>query len=227
MNAGEGVNRPDGQTDGELLARSRDGDAAAFSELIDRHKNAIVNYLTKLTGSREEAEDYAQEAFLRIYQRAGNYDERGYFKAYLYRIGTNLVRSAQRRQKRWQVVHSLISINGHHVEPSQQKRVLRDEIAQRLRKAVSELPLRYRVPLVLYEVDEWPYRRIAQFLDCREGTVKSRIHRARRALRTELEGILKPSRRSGGDSEGGPKSDPNSDRNSDDTGWSHPGGEAQ
>lgn len=173
-------------SDGELLASARTGDTAAFSELIDRHKNAIVNYLTKLTGSREDAEDFAQEAFLRIYERAGNYEERGYFKAYLYRIGTNLVRSAERRQRRWRTVHSLISSNGHHVQPSQQRRVLDDEIGHRLRRAVGELPLRYRVPLVLYEVDEWPYRRIAEFLGCREGTVKSRIHRGRNMIREQL-----------------------------------------
>ena len=52
-------------SDAELLAASREGDADAFTELIERHKNAVVNYLTKLTGSRDEAEDYAQEAFLR------------------------------------------------------------------------------------------------------------------------------------------------------------------
>ena len=180
----------DGQTapsDGELLAAAHAGDGAAFSELIDRHKHAVVNYLTKLTGSRDEAEDYAQEAFLRLYERAGNYRERGHFKAYLYRIGTNLVRSAERRKTRWRVVHSLISGNGHHHEPAQQRRVLDEELGRRLRRAVRELPLRYRVPLVLYEVDEWPYRRIAEFLGCREGTVKSRIHRGRNLIRRQLQ----------------------------------------
>ncbi len=183
------MNEPQEPTsDGELLAAGKAGDTEAFTELIDRHKNAVVNYLTKLTGSREEAEDYAQEAFLRLFERSGNYDERGYFKAYLYRIATNLVRSAQRRQTRWRVVHSLISSNGHHAdEPKQQKRILRDEIGVRLRRAVSDLPLRYRVPLVLYEVDEWPYRRIAEFLGCREGTVKSRIHRGRNMIREQLQ----------------------------------------
>ena len=174
-------------SDGKLLALAREGDTAAFSELINRHKNPMVNYLTKLTGSREEAEDFAQESFLRVYERGGNYSERGYFKAYLYRIGTNLVRSAQRRQQRWRVVHTLISSNGHHAEPVQQRQVLRDEIGDRLRRAVADLPRRYRVPLVLYEVDEWPYRQIAQFLGCREGTVKSRIHRGRNMIRQQLQ----------------------------------------
>jgi RNA polymerase sigma-70 factor (ECF subfamily) len=176
--------------DAELLAAGREGDIDAFAQLIDRHKHAVVNYLTKLTGSRDEAEDFAQEAFLRIVQRRGNYDERGYFKAYLYRIATNLVRSAHRRQTRWRVVHGLISSNGHHAEPGQQHQVLREEIGARLRRAVADLPLRYRVPLVLYEVDEWPYRRIAEFLGCREGTVKSRIHRGRNLLRERLQPYL-------------------------------------
>ena len=180
----EGLDAP---SDGDLLASARAGDTSAFSELIDRHKNAVVNYLTKLTGSRDEAEDFAQEAFLRLYERRGNYDERGYFKAYLYRIGTNLVLSAERRKRRWRVVHTLISSNGHHAEPAQQRNVLRNEIGQHLRRAVADLPARYRIPLVLYEVDEWPYRRIAQFLGCREGTVKSRIHRGRNKIRQQLQ----------------------------------------
>lgn len=186
MNDGGGVNiGSSSSSDGQLLDQARGGDTAAFAELIDRHKNAVVNYLTKLTGSRDEAEDFAQEAFLRVYERAQDYDERGYFKAYLYRIGTNLVRSAERRKRRWRVVHSLISTNGHH-EPAQQSRVLREEIGRKVRQAVSELPLRYRVPLVLYEVDEWPYRRIAEFLGCQEGTVKSRIHRGRNLIRERM-----------------------------------------
>ncbi|MDX1643947.1 MAG: sigma-70 family RNA polymerase sigma factor [Thermoanaerobaculia bacterium] len=174
-------------SDARLIARVQGGDTVAFGHLVDRHKDAMVNYLTKLTGSREEAEDYAQEAFLRLYERAASYRERGYFKAYLYRIATNLVRSAERRRKRWRVVHSLISTNGHHAEPRQQQRVLRGEIGGHLRQAVADLPLHYRLPLVLYEVDEWPYRRIAEFLGCREGTVKSRIHRGRNMIRERLE----------------------------------------
>lgn len=178
-------------TDAELIERTQAGDTSAFASLVDRHKDAMVNYLTRLTGSRDEAEDYAQEAFLRLYERSASYRERGYFKAYLYRIATNLVRSAERRRQRWRVVHSLISTNGHHSEPRQQHRVLASEIGTRLRRAVSELPLRYRVPLVLYEVDEWPYRRIAEFLGCREGTVKSRIHRGRNMIRERLEPYVK------------------------------------
>lgn len=174
-------------SDAELIERTQAGDTRAFGLLVDRHKDAMVNYLTKLTGSREEAEDYAQEAFLRLYERCASYRERGYFKAYLYRIATNLVRSAERRRNRWKVVHALISTNGHHSEPRQQQRVLASEIGSHLKRAVSELPLRYRVPLVLYEVDEWPYRRIAEFLGCREGTVKSRIHRGRNMIRERLE----------------------------------------
>ena len=60
------------------------------------------------------------------------------------------------------------------------------EAGQRVREAVQQLPMRYRVPLVLYTVDEWPYRRIAEFLGCQEGTVKSRIHRGRNLIRKQM-----------------------------------------
>lgn len=174
-------------TDSELYQRTRSGDRAAFGELVERHKDGLVNYLTRLCGSLETAEDLAQESFLRLYERGGRYSEQGKLKAYLFRIGTNLFRSQMRREQRWQRLGQLfLSANGHHSEARQQARILQDELGQELSSALLDLPLQYRTPLILAFVEGWSHREIAELMRCRVGTVKSRIHRGRKLLQAQL-----------------------------------------
>ncbi|MEM8995888.1 MAG: sigma-70 family RNA polymerase sigma factor, partial [Acidobacteriota bacterium] len=87
-------------------------DDDAFARLVDRHKDRIVNYLTRLTGDRERAEDAAQETFIRFYQHRHRYREEGTLKAYLFQIATNLVRSEERRKKRWRLLEPIFSRGG-------------------------------------------------------------------------------------------------------------------
>jgi RNA polymerase sigma-70 factor, ECF subfamily len=174
-------------SDAELMARVRAGDRDAFGDLVDRHKDAVVNYLTRLTGSRDRAEDLGQETFLRLFRSAAGYVEQGYLRAYLFRIATNLVRSEERRERRQRVLMPLLGIEPDRTEPAAHIGLLRQELQRVLTAAVARLPLRYRVPLVLHEIEGWPYADIAADLDCREGTIKSRIHRGRQSLKRQLE----------------------------------------
>ena len=173
-------------SDAELMARMGRGDPEALGELVDRHKDAMVNYLTRLTGSRDRGEEIAQEAFLRLFQAAPGYREEGRLAPYLFRIATNLVRSAERRERRFRIVQGFLSSNGHAQAPAAQLSLLREEERRLLARALAELPLRYRVPLVLAAVEGWSYHEIATFLGCREGTVKSRVWRGRERLRARL-----------------------------------------
>ncbi len=174
-------------SDAELFARGREGDRLALASLVDRHKDGLVNYLARLAGSRDGAEDLAQETFLRLLERSAGYRERGQLRAYLYRIGTNLYRTRERRQRRWRLVVPRLTAVEHRVAPADQDaRLLRRELAERLAGAIRELPLRYRVPVVLRDVEDWSYEEIAQLVGCRGGTVKSRIHRGRQLLRERL-----------------------------------------
>lgn len=173
-------------TDAQLMGRVQTGDRQAFAVLIDRHKDAMVNYLLRLTGSRERAEDAAQEAFLRLYRGASGYREEGKFTSYLYRIATNLVRSEDRRERRRRFLAPFVSSNGHQPAAAAQD-LLRKELKHQVALALRRLPLRYRLPLVLADIEGWSYQAIAELLGCREGTIKSRIHRARHRLRQELE----------------------------------------
>lgn len=181
--AGPGSAEP--MRDGELMRRTVAGDRDAFARLVDRHKDALVSYLARLTGCRDRAQDLAQETFLRLYQRADRYEDRGAFKAFVYRIATNLVRSEARRERRFRLLRPFLKEKDGQ-PPEAAHRVLRDEAHRKLAEAVTRLPLGYRVPLVLHEIEGWPYHEIAEQLDCRVGTVKSRIHRARRRLKDEL-----------------------------------------
>jgi RNA polymerase sigma-70 factor, ECF subfamily len=171
--------------DAEQMARVRAGDRDAFADLVERHKDAVVNYLARLTGDRDRAEDLAQETFLRLFRSAGGYSEQGLLRAYLFRIATNLVRSEERRERRLRLLLPFLGTGGH-AEPAAPSGLLRQEMHRELAAAVAQLPLRFRVPLVLHEIEGWAYADIARALGCREGTVKSRIHRGRQHLKERL-----------------------------------------
>lgn len=175
-------------SDSELMAAARDGDREAFARLVDRHKQRLVGYLGRLTGSPERAEDLAQETFLRLWTSARRYAEQGKLQGLLYAIAVNLVRSEERRARRWRVLSVLLPVapEGGAAEAAAPAALLARERERHLAHALADLPLAYRVPLVLAEIEGWSQRDIAAHLGCREGTVKSRLHRARAALRRKL-----------------------------------------
>jgi RNA polymerase sigma-70 factor (ECF subfamily) len=185
---------PTEPSDGQLMARLQSGDRAALGSLVDRHKDNLVNYLTRITGHRDRGEELAQEAFLRLFQAAPRYREDGRLLPYLYRIATNLVRSEERRERRFR----FFALASHHHAVTQPQRpasaralLLQQEAQREIQRALSELPLAFRAPVVLHGVEGWSYQAIAQLLGCREGTVKSRIHRAHQRLRERLRGYWK------------------------------------
>jgi RNA polymerase sigma-70 factor (ECF subfamily) len=170
--------------DAALMARVRDGDREAFGCLIARHQDAVVNYLTRLSGSRDRAEDLGQETFLRLFRFAGGYVEQGFLRAYLFRIATNLVRSEERRERRLRLLLPFLASSAASEPPT--AHLLSREIQGEVAAALAEVPMRYRIPLILHELEEWPYADIALHLGCREGTVKSRVFRGRQHLKRQL-----------------------------------------
>ncbi|HVS62807.1 MAG TPA: sigma-70 family RNA polymerase sigma factor [Thermoanaerobaculia bacterium] len=173
--------------DARLMAEVKQGDAHAFEQIVDGHKDSLVNYLSRLTRCRDRAEEYAQEAFVRLYQNADRYDERGLLAAYLFRVATNLVRTDERRRKRWRLLVPFIERDDRSREPSPQREVLHEEASNVVAEAIAQLPLHFRAPLVMREIEGWSYQEIAEALGCRIGTVKSRINRAKAQLRERLE----------------------------------------
>lgn len=179
--------------DGELMRSAAAGEHDAFAILVDRYKDGLLDYLTRMSGSRDRAEDLAQEAFLRLYRSADRYRDEGRLQSYLYTIAGNLLRSEERKRRTWQLVRPRLAEDREEAgdEPAGESRVLLGELCNLLGREISRLPMGLRAPLVLYEVEGWSYREIADHLHCREGTIKSRIHRGRERLRQRLEKSLK------------------------------------
>lgn len=173
--------------DAALMARMRTGDRDAFGRLIDRHKDAVFNYLARLSGNRDRAEDIAQETFLRLHRAAPTYLEQGHLRAFLFRIATNLLRSEERRERRLRLRLPLLGGAPPVEAAAAPAGLLREEIHRQVAAALARLPLRFRLPLVLHEIEGWSYADVALHLRWREGTVKSRIHRGRRELKRALE----------------------------------------
>ena len=177
-------------TDAQLLTLSRARDGEAFAQLVERHKDQVVNYLTRLTGCPDRAEDIAQETFLRFYKQLYRYREEGTLAAYLFRIATNLVRSEERRKRRWRRLRPVFEASGlaagRTPEAGPQRDALATEEHLQVTRALASLDVIYRAPLVLREIEGLPYREIAAALACSEGTVKSRLHRGRQLLKQKL-----------------------------------------
>lgn len=173
-------------TDDALMKRVREGDDDAFGEIVDRYKNPLVNYLTHLVRSRERAEEIAQDAFVRLYRNAANYREQDRLGPYLFRIATNLTVTEVRRAKRWSLLMPRLHASTSQSTPPPDTNLITDEIQKQVNAALERLPLKFRAPLVLFEIEEWSYEAIAAALDVRIGTVKSRISRARELMRRHL-----------------------------------------
>ena len=176
----------DGPTDGELMARVSAADAEAFTAIVERYKDSLVNYLTHMTGSRDRAEEHAQAAFVRLYENASRYREEGKLAPYLFRIATNLVRTEAVRNR----FRQLALLRFWHRDETRNESPLRDlqrrELQREVTDALAALPPAYRAAVVLREVEGWSYQEIASTVGCSEGTVKSRIARGREQLRKRL-----------------------------------------
>jgi RNA polymerase sigma-70 factor (ECF subfamily) len=189
-------------TDHRLLEVTKAGDGTAFAELVRRYRNQITNYVYRMTNDYDLAVDLAQETFMRVYAAAERYQSSYAFSTYIYRIATNLAISELRRRKRRRMV-SLSSFFQERESPSdscelempdtgplQDVTVVEDERRAAIARAIASLPEKYRAPLVLRDVEERSYEEIACILGMNEGTVKSRINRARTFLRDKLKAYL-------------------------------------
>ncbi len=175
-------------SDAELMERVSKGDQRAFALLVDRHRDPVVAYLARLTGDRGLAEDLAQETFIRLYRYAPGYSEHGKLAGYLYRIASNLAASELRRdqRRRWLRRWFLQSGNGGPPAKTPDGELERTELQAKLGRAIAALPVRFRIPLVLHEIEGLAYAEVARATGQREGTVKSRVHRGRRMLKQSL-----------------------------------------
>src|SRR5882724_10483386 len=201
----ERVLKPDAKaeaSDRELLERCRAGDETAFDDLVLRHQQRAFNVAFQLLRDHEDATEVAQDAFVRIYRSVGAFRGECEFTTWLHQIVVNLARNKHRWWKRRgrQASVSLdrtvetadgevpMQIAGTADAPDVQ--AVNTEFVELLSRRMHELPRKFREVLVLRNVENLSYEKIAEVLDCSTGTVKSRIARAREALRKSLKDEL-------------------------------------
>lgn len=171
-------------SDHELMRRSRDGDVAAFEELVDRWEGPVARVLARLTHSNSEVEDLCQEVFLRVLNACGRYRACGAFSTWLYRITLNVARSAARKRRwRWGSLDNHEPVAADAAPP---ETLGRDELGRRVQQALTSLPPKLREPLVLRHFGELTFAEIAQITGQPASTVKSRSRVALEKLRREL-----------------------------------------
>lgn len=187
----------DSASDHALLEATRTGDGDAFAELMSRYRNQITSYIYRMTNDYDGAVDLAQETFVRLYRAADRYQSSYAFSTYIYRIATNLAISELRKRKRRRLVSltgffqakdgsdaaELDPIDEH---PLQDVEMVATERRLAVQRAISTLPEKYRAPLILRDVEGRSYEEISRILQTSEGTVKSRISRARDFLREKM-----------------------------------------
>lgn len=193
------------ELDDKLMQQFQKGDENAFTLLVRRHQQPLINFIAKFTGDRDNAEDLAQETFIRMYKAADRYKPgRAQFKTWMYFIAKNLcknhIRNTGRREKfRVDNVASKYNDNGENEEDidiiaiapadtalQPEVAIERKELRHTIQSAIAELPEQYRYPLILRDVQGLSYEEISKILELRSGTTKSRINRARLMLKNKL-----------------------------------------
>src|SRR4051812_31859909 len=187
-------------SDHALIEATKLGDEAAFAEIVERYRNPITNYLYRFLNDYEEAVDLAQETFVRVYFAIDRYHTGFAFSTYIYRIATNLAISEIRKRKR----RRLLSLTGlfqsegedaTEFQPKDERQLqdetlVEDEQSKVIARAIAALPEKYRVPILLRDVDGRSYEEIAEIMRLGLGTTKSRISRGRGLLKEKLKGFL-------------------------------------
>ena len=183
-------------SDHALIEATKNGDEAAFAEIVGGYRSPITNYLYRFLNDYEEAVDLSQETFVRVYYAIERYHTEYAFSTYIYRIATNLAISEIRKRKRRTILSltGLFQTDAEDVTEFQppdtrslpDEDLLEDEKAGVIAKAIETLPPKYRVPIILRDIEGKTYEEIAEIMELGLGTTKSRISRARGLLKEKL-----------------------------------------
>lgn len=169
-----------------LVQRIQAGDETAFGEIVRMYKNKIVNYLWQLTGDYQKAVELSQETFIRVFFKANKYRPIAPFSSWIYSIASNLAKTELKKTRRMMTV-PLDLVENRISEPYQNGDSVNSDLSKVLRKALNALHPRYRIPVILKDIEGFSQEEIAQILKKPVGTIKARISRGRNYLKEELE----------------------------------------
>ncbi len=179
-----------------LITAARVGAEGAWEDFLAAYGRRLYGYFFRATGSHHEAEDLLGEIMLRLVRKMGEYDDRGRFEPWLFRIASNLVRDRIRRSRASQTVMSLESGDDEQAGLGEtvsgpaspvDAGLLAGEDRDALSEALEKLPERSRQMVLLRHFGDMSYKEIAEIYDCPVGTVLARVHRALKTLRTAME----------------------------------------
>ena len=169
-----------------LISRARGGDREAFGALVEQYRDNVYRLAYRMCGNAYDADEAAQEAFVAAWRALPNFRGDAKFSTWLYRLTTNAAIDVMRREKRHQTVGDGEMVDLADDADSPQERVERTEQQEAVQKALATLSEEYREVLLLRYMEELDYAEIADVLQLPSGTVKSRINRAKAALKTAL-----------------------------------------
>lgn len=182
--------------DHDLMARIAGGDHQAFAELVERHQHMVVGTVARMLGDPSEAQDIAQQVFLRIWRNARRYRPDARFTTYLFTVMRNLVFNELRRRKRRNEVSSDEREDEHHLQiedagqTSPDEQLANRELQDAIERAIANLPEAQRMAVVLRRYEQLPYEQIAEILEVSLPSVKSLLFRARASLKESLSRYL-------------------------------------
>jgi len=186
------------QLDQDLVLRVQQGDKSAYDLLVIKYQHKIIQLVNRYVKDSSEAQDVAQEAFIKAYRALGNFRGESAFYTWLYRIAINTAKnylvSRARRNSDYQVdiqdaeqIENAPQLQGMETP---ERLLFNQEIVETIKSAIENLPEEMRVAIMLREFEGMSYEEIAEAMDCPVGTVRSRIFRAREAIDSKLTPLL-------------------------------------
>lgn len=168
--------------DNEILVQAASGNTGAFAQLVRQYRPQVLRVAYGIVGSAEEAEDVAQEVFIKVWNNLPRYRAQGSLANWLYRITVNVALDALRRKG------NELSLDDWQHDPAErpEEAILRSDEEERVRRALAALPPGARSALILREYEQLSYKEIAEVLQIPIGTVMSRLNYARTLLKERL-----------------------------------------
>ena len=184
--------------DKELVKKAQKGDKVAFDALVTKYQFKVVNLVTRFVKDVDEAQDVAQEAFIKAYRGLANFRGDSAFYTWLYRIAINSAKNYIVSQGRKSPTYAVDIDDAEHMETAAalkeidtpEGRMLTSEIENTVYKAIKELPEDLKTAITLRELEGMTYEEIANVMECPIGTVRSRIFRARETIDKHLKPLL-------------------------------------
>lgn len=181
-------------TDQEIIQLCKQGDRDAFNVLVETYQKQVFNIAYNMLSDYDDASDAAQEVFIKVYRSITSFKEQSAFSTWLYRICSNVCKDILRKRQRRGVSVSLDtdSDSAEHIgelpsqQPTPEEHIVMNERQQAVREAIDSLSSEYKEIIIYSDIHRLSYDEIAKILKCPCGTVKSRLNRARNALRKKL-----------------------------------------